>query len=149
MAIDTIDDLIDGFDFLDDWEERYRYLIELGRRCGLPESDKVPANKVEGCVSQVWLVCEVRPDSPPVLDFRVDSDAHIVRGLLALLMLAYSGKPAADILAVDIDDVFERLQLGGHLSPNRRNGFFAVTRHIRAHAQRALAEAELASAAAD
>lgn len=149
MAIDNIDDLIDGFDLLDDWEERYRYLIELGRRCNLPESDKVPANKVEGCVSQVWLVGEVRRGSPPILDFRVDSDAHIVRGLLAVLMLAYSGKPAADILAFDIDDVFERLQLDGHLSPNRRNGFFAVTGQIRAQARHALAEAEIASAAAD
>ena len=149
MATDTIEDLIDGFELLDDWEERYRYLIELGRRCDLPDSDKVPANKVEGCVSQVWLTSDVRPGNPPVLDFHVDSDAHIVRGLLALLMLAYSGKTAPEILAFDVDDVFERLELGSHLSPNRRNGFFAVTQHIRAHAQRALDVSELASAAAD
>ena len=136
----SIDDLIDEFEFFDSWEDRYRYLIDLGRRrAHLDEADMVPANKVEGCMSQVWLTARVEPGDPPHLFFQADSDAHIVRGLIAVLLIAYSGRTPQEILDVDIEDVFRRLGLEEHLSPNRRNGFFAMTGIIRRHATDAAA----------
>ena len=139
---DDIDTLIDDLEFLDDWEDRYRFLIDLGRRkAGIDEADRVSAHKVEGCMSQVWLTAATMPGTPPRLIFHADSDAHIVRGLIGVLLTAYSGKTAPEILSVDIEDVFRRLGLEEHLSPNRRNGFFAMTGEIRRHAAAALAAA--------
>ena len=138
----TIDDLIDDFDFLDSWEDRYRYLIDLGRqKAHVADADRVPGNMVEGCMSQVWLTVQVEPGDPPRLHFQADSDAHIVRGLIAVLLTAYSGRTPQEILAVTIEDVFARLGLDEHLSPNRRNGFFAITGMIRGYAQRVAAAA--------
>ena len=128
----AIDDLIDDFSFFDSWEDRYRYLIDLGRqKAGVPDGAQIDANRVEGCMSQVWLTADVEAGDPPRLVFHADSDAHIVRGLIAVLLTAYSGRTPDEILAVDIEDVFRRLDLEDHLSPNRRSGFFAITGEIR------------------
>lgn len=133
QSIMTLDQLYDDFEFLDDWEERYRHLIDLGRAMpGLRDDEKTPETKVEGCMSQVWMVADHLPDGRIVI--RADSDAHIVRGLISVLLLAYSGKTPTEIAAVDIDDVFARLGLAQHLSPNRRNGFFAMVGRIKSFA---------------
>lgn len=125
-----IDALKENFALFDDWEERYRYLIDLGR--DLPKMDdslKTDATLVRGCTSQVWLVPRIEDG---VLHFQADSDAHIVRGLVALLMAAYNGQPVADIAAVDIEGIFREIGLDQHLSPSRRNGFFSMVERIKA-----------------
>jgi cysteine desulfuration protein SufE len=140
----TIDEIIDNFALLDDWDDRYRYVIELGRGLTpLPESARTEANKVRGCASQVWLDAKVEPDGPagPVLSFLGDSDAHIVRGLIAILLTLYSGKTARDILATDAIALFERLSLREHLTPQRSNGFRSMVERIRTDARAALAAA--------
>lgn len=140
----TIDDIVDNFALLDDWDDRYRYLIELGRTLEpLPECDRVDANKVQGCASQVWFTADIQPDGAggPVLTFHGDSDAHIVRGLIAVLFALYSGKSARDILAVDAIALFERLGLREHLTPQRSNGFRAMVERIRSTATAALQQA--------
>ena len=139
-----IEEIIDNFAVLDDWDDRYRYLIELGRE--LPElaaAAHSDANKVQGCASQVWLETEVRRDggSGPVLTFAGDSDAHIVHGLIAILFAIFSGKPARDILAADALALFERMGLREHLTPQRSNGFRSMVERIRADAREALAAA--------
>ena len=139
-----IDDIIENFALLDDWDDRYSYLIELGRGLPpLPDTDHNEANKVRGCASQVWLKTQVRPDgaSGPTLSFVGDSDAHIVRGLIAVLFARYSGKTAAEILATDALALFERLGLREHLTPQRSNGFRSMVERIRADARAALAPA--------
>jgi cysteine desulfuration protein SufE len=137
-----IDEIMDNFSLLDEWDDRYRYVIELGRALPpLQDRDRSDANKVQGCASQVWLATRIRPDGQagPVLDFEGDSDAHIVRGLIAILFAVYSGKPARDILATDAVDVFERLGLREHLTPQRSNGFRSMVERIRTDARAALA----------
>jgi cysteine desulfuration protein SufE len=137
----TIDDLIDSFSLLEEWDDRYRYVIELGRGLApLPEHGHSAANKVQGCASQVWLATGVAPDGArgPVLTFLGDSDAHIVRGLIAILFIVYSGKHAADILATDAIALFERFGLREHLTPQRSNGFRAMVERIKADARAAL-----------
>jgi cysteine desulfuration protein SufE len=139
-----IDEIIDNFSVLDDWDDRYRYLIELGRELPpLAEAAHNDANKVQGCASQVWLDTSVRPNgaSGPVLTFMGDSDAHIVRGLIAILFAIYSGKAAKDILGADAVAVFERLGLREHLTPQRSNGFRSMVERIRSDARAALATA--------
>ncbi|MCZ8102725.1 MAG: SufE family protein [Alsobacter sp.] len=137
----TIDEIVDNFTFLDDWDDRYRYLIELGRTLApLPEEAHSDANKVRGCASQVWLETSVRREGDtPVLDFRGDSDAHIVRGLVALVLALYSGKPAPEILATDAMDLFRSLGLSEHLTPQRSNGVRSMVERIRHDARAALA----------
>jgi cysteine desulfuration protein SufE len=140
----NIGDIIDNFSVLDDWDDRYRYLIELGRELpALAEAAHNDANKVQGCASQVWLDTRVRPNgtSGPVLTFAGDSDAHIVRGLIAILFAIYSGKAAKDILASDALALFERLGLREHLTPQRSNGFRSMVERIRSDARAALATA--------
>ena len=140
----TIDDIIDNFAVLDDWDDRYRYVIELGRELTpLPEAARTDTNKVQGCASQVWLATTVRPNGKggPVLTFAGDSDAHIVRGLIAILFTYYSGKPARDILDGDALALFNRLGLGEHLTPQRSNGFKSMGERIKADARSALAVA--------
>ncbi|MDP2123673.1 MAG: SufE family protein [Parvibaculum sp.] len=134
----SIQDLIDDFAFLDDWEERYRYVIELGRTLEpLSEAEHAPAHKVEGCVSQVWLIAEPRKDADgtPRLHFRGDSDAHIVRGLIAILMRLYSGRTPDEILAIDARAVFGSLGLDEHLTPQRSNGLYSMVGRIQADAR--------------
>jgi cysteine desulfuration protein SufE len=140
----TIDEIIDNFSLLDDWDDRYRYVIELGRALApLTEGARTERNKVQGCASQVWLDTHVAPDGAagPVLTFDGDSDAHIVRGLIAILFAIYSGKPARDILTTDAVAVFERLGLREHLTPQRSNGFRSMVNRIHEDARSALAEA--------
>ena len=127
----TIDRIMQNFDVLTDWEDRYRYIIELGRK--LPSFDeeyKIDANLVQGCVSQVWLVTDVRDGDPPVIEFRADSDAQIVKGLVAILLSLYSGKTAREILTADIRSIFQKLDLAKHLSLNRANGFASMVKRI-------------------
>lgn len=127
----TIDRIMQNFDVLTDWEDRYRYIIELGRK--LPPFDeeyKIEDNLVRGCVSQVWLVTDVREGDPPVIEFRADSDAQIVKGLVAILLSLYSGKTAREILTADIRSIFEKLELAKHLSINRANGFASMVKRI-------------------
>jgi cysteine desulfuration protein SufE len=135
-----IDEIIGNFSILDDWDDRYRYLIELGRE--LPPLPEV-ANKVQGCASQVWLDTTVRPNGAggPVLSFAGDSDAHIVRGLIAILFAIYSDKSAREILGVDAVKLFEGMGLREHLTPQRSNGFRSMVERIRSDARTALAAA--------
>jgi len=138
----TIDEITDNFSFLDDWDDRYRYVIELGRTLApLPEAKRTDANKVQGCASQVWLASEIRSDGAdgPRLDLIGDSDAHIVRGLIAILFALYAGKPARNILDTDAIAVFDRLGLREHLTPQRSNGFRSMVERIRHDARAALA----------
>ena len=135
----TIDSLMADFGDLDDWEDRYRYVIELGKALPpLPETDRTDSNKVRGCASQVWLVTE-RPGG--ILVFRGDSDAMIVRGLIAILLSLYSGKSAREILHLDAEKVFSDLGLREHLTSQRSNGLSSMIARIRADAAAALAPA--------
>jgi cysteine desulfuration protein SufE len=139
-----IEEIIENFSVLDDWDDRYRYLIELGRELpALAESAHNDANKVQGCASQVWLDTEVRPNGAdgPVLTFVGDSDAHIVRGLIAILFAIFSGETAKSILATDALALFEKMGLREHLTPQRSNGFRAMVERIRAEANAAVAAA--------
>ena len=138
----AIDEIIENFALLDEWDDRYRYLIELGRQLEpLPDGARNDANKVQGCASQVWLSTSVKPDGAggPVLNFIGDSDAHIVRGLIAVLFALFSGKPAKDILSTDAIALFEKLGLKEHLTPQRSNGFRSMVERIRRDATGALA----------
>jgi cysteine desulfuration protein SufE len=137
----TIDQIIEDFELLDSWEDRYRYVIELGRKLApLPDAEHNDKNKVLGCASQVWLVSETKPGpGGPMLEFTGDSDAHIVKGLIAILFALYSGQPARKILDTDAHAVFKQLGLGEHLTPQRSNGFRSMVDRARADAQAALA----------
>lgn len=138
--MDTVAQLVDDFAVLDDWEDRYRHVIELGR--GLPplaEARHVAANKVMGCASQVWIISETSgPQQNPVLHFTGDSDALIVKGLIAVAFIIYSDKPARDILATDSAAILKQLGLSEHLTPQRSNGFASMLARIRADAAAAL-----------
>jgi cysteine desulfuration protein SufE len=139
-----IDEIISNFEVLEDWDDRYRYLIELGRALpALPEAAHTDANKVQGCASQVWLATTVRPNGAagPILTFAGDSDAHIVRGLIAILFAVYSGKSAREILGLDAIKLFEGMGLREHLTPQRSNGFRSMVERIRGDARAALAAA--------
>jgi cysteine desulfuration protein SufE len=140
-----IDQIIEDFDVLDSWDDRYRYVIELGRKLApLPEAARIDSNKVQGCASQVWLISDTRPaknGNAPVLEFSGDSDAHIVKGLIAILFALYSGQSARKILDTDAISLFERLGLKEHLTPQRSNGFRSMVNRIKADAQAALAHA--------
>jgi cysteine desulfuration protein SufE len=136
-----IDEITANFALLDDWDDRYRYVIELGRTLEpLPEAARTDANKVSGCASQVWLVTHIERDGQGelVLCFLGDSDAHIVRGLIAILFATYSGKSARQILDVDALALFDRLGLREHLTPQRSNGFKSMVGRIRDEARKAL-----------
>src|SRR4029079_4354531 len=131
-----------NFDLMEEWDDRYRYLIELGRALPpLPEAARTDANQVRGCASQVGLSTSVKPNGSdgPVLAFEGDSDAHIVRGLIAVLFALYSGKGAKQILSTDAVALFEKLGLREHLTPQRSNGFRSMVDRIRRDADAALA----------
>lgn len=140
----TIQNLQSDFELLDDWEDRYRYIIELGRTLpDMPAALKTEATKVRGCASQVWLLSqksEGAEGAGPVLTFIGDSDAHIVRGLIAILFALYSGKPAKDILAIEPETVFAALGLHEHLTPQRSNGLASMVERIRADARAAVGQ---------
>jgi cysteine desulfuration protein SufE len=143
-----IAEIEENFALLDEWEDRYRYVIELGRTLApLTEAEHSPQNKVRGCASQVWLVSEVAPggDEGPHLTFRGDSDAHIVSGLIAILLAQYSGKPAREIASFDAEPLFSRLGLRDHLTPQRSNGLASMVERIRSDARAALQDASAVS----
>ena len=137
-----IDDVIENFSLLDAWDDRYRYVIELGRKLPpFPEAQRTDANKVQGCVSQVWLMTTIEHrNGRPFLTFAGDSDAHIVRGLVAILITLLSERTASEISGEDPLALFERLGLGQHLTPQRSNGFRSMVARMRADAIAALAE---------
>ena len=140
----TIDEIRDNFALLDDWDDRYRYVIELGRRLDpMPEAEHSQANKVQGCASQVWLSRRVDRDSAgePLLKYLGDSDAHIVRGLIAILLTLYSGRSPREILDTDALAVFDELGFREHLTPQRSNGLRSMVERIRADAREAVAAA--------
>lgn len=136
----TVEQLIEDFAFLDDWEDRYRHVIELGRDLPpLPEADHNAASKVMGCASQVWITSQVSGDpSNPLLHFTGDSDALIVKGLIAIAFLMYSGRTAQQILATDSAAILAKLGLSDHLTPQRSNGFRSMIERIRSDARAAL-----------
>ncbi len=136
----TLTGIIDDFAFLDDWEDRYRYVIELGKALpDLAEEKRTADNKVQGCASQVWLVSHIGAGEDPVLTFEGDSDAHIVRGLVAIVLAIYSGKRASEITRLDAIDVFNEIGLVEHLSSQRANGLRSMVRRIREEAARRVA----------
>ena len=138
LLIDTsIDEIVENFSFLDDWDDRYGYLIELGRALKpLSEEAHNEANKVNGCVSQVWLEAEpFDEDGATHLQLRGDSDAHIVRGLVAIALSLYSGRPASEIAETDAEPVFREIGLAEHLTPQRANGLRAMVSRIREEAR--------------
>ncbi len=124
-----LQEVIDTFEFIDDWEERYRYLIDLGRKLpALSASEMTEPFKVRGCQSQVWLVPEIKDGA---LHLRGDSDAFIVKGLVALMLLIYSGKTPAEISGIDAKAILDTLGLSSHLSPMRANGLFSMDKRIK------------------
>ncbi|MEQ8440463.1 MAG: SufE family protein [Alphaproteobacteria bacterium] len=133
----SLEDLVEDFELFEDWEERYRYIVDLGKKLPpLSSSEMSEDNKVRGCMSQVWLVSE--PDTsanPPVVHYRADSDAFIVKGLIAILLELYSGRTPDEIQALDAGEALGKLGLESHLSPNRRNGFVAMVDRIKADAK--------------
>lgn len=136
----TIDEIKDNFALLDEWDDRYRYVIELGKSLApLSEQDRTPENKVQGCASQVWLSRSVTKNErgEPVVSFVGDSDAHIVRGLIAILLSIYSGQTAARILDVDAIKTFDELGFREHLSPQRSNGLRSMVQRVRRDAEQA------------
>lgn len=139
MATEAFEEIVETFDFLDDWEDRYRHVIELGKAMpALDEAVKVPATKVEGCASQVWLLPRIHGKGPSArFDFAGDSDAMIVRGLIAILHALYSGLPAAEAARVDAQAELARLGLAEHLSSQRSNGLRAMVGRLRALAAEA------------
>ncbi|RCW68285.1 cysteine desulfuration protein SufE [Marinobacter nauticus] len=127
----TLEDVLDAFEFLDDWEERYAYIIDLGKQLsGFPDDERVEENYVHGCQSQVWLIHLYDEDSGKLF-LLIDSDAMIVRGLAAIILVALNGKPPRELLATDIDELFEQLDLFRHISPTRGNGLRAMVGKIR------------------
>jgi cysteine desulfuration protein SufE len=135
MPKPNIEEIVENFALFDDWEERYKYLIDLGKSLdSMDEALKTEVTLVKGCTSQVWMICETDGDNG-AYHFTADSDAHIVKGLIAVLLSAYEGKTASQIKDVDIDQAFIDMGLDQHLSPNRRNGFFAMVERVRALSQ--------------
>jgi cysteine desulfuration protein SufE len=138
-----IDSIREDFSFLDDWEERYRYVIELGGDLApFPEEARDDTHKVPGCVSQVWLHTTRGAGADPELTFLGDSDAHIVRGLVAIVLALYSGNKASKILSTDAEETLRALGLDEHLTPQRANGLRSMVQRIRREAENALATAE-------
>ena len=132
----SLDQILEDFSYLEEWEDRYRYVIELGKALpDLPDADKTAENKVRGCASQVWLVSEQSADADPVLTFRGDSDAHIVRGLVAIVLAIYSGKHASEIANLDALDVFKSIGMIEHLSAQRANGLRSMVNRIQSEAR--------------
>lgn len=135
----TLNDIRSDFELLDEWEDRYRYVIELGRQLDpLPDALRTDANKVRGCASQVWLATSTKPragEPQPALHFQGDSDAHIVRGLIAILFAIYDGKTPAEIARIDAQGIFAEFGLHEHLTPQRSNGLASMVARIRTDAR--------------
>lgn len=140
-ALPSIDEIKDAFALIDDWEERYRYLIEIGKALpGLPEAQRTEDNRVKGCASNVWVVTHIdRPGPEAVIRFEGESDAHIVKGLVALTLAYYSGRPAREVAIDDAFGLFRSFGLEQHLTPQRSNGVRAMIDRIRRDAAAATA----------
>lgn len=135
----SIQDIQDDFAFLDEWEDRYRYVIDLGAALPpFPDQSRIDAFKVPGCVSQVWLTTKIGDGPDPVIEFQGDSDAHIVRGLVAIMLALFSGRPASEIVATDAEAVLRELGLDEHLSTQRANGLRSMVKRIKRDAEAAL-----------
>jgi cysteine desulfuration protein SufE len=127
----TLEDVFDAFEFLDDWEDRYAFIIDLGKQLpSFPDSERTEKNYVHGCQSQVWLIHHYDEDSGKLL-LLIDSDAIIVRGLAAIILMAFNNRTPTDLLAMDIDELFGRLDLFRHISPTRGNGLRSMISKIR------------------
>ncbi|MBI1374590.1 MAG: cysteine desulfuration protein SufE [Phycisphaera sp.] len=136
----TIDEIVENFEFLGDWEERFTYVLDLGKRLPeMDEDDMVEANRVHGCQATVYFKPTVIDADPPVIHFDATADAHIVSGLIAILLTMYNDRTAEQILAVEAEPLFEKMGLEEHLSPTRRNGLHAMIKRIRAIAAHVLA----------
>lgn len=133
MATQAFEDIAETFEFLDDWEDRYRHVIDMGKAMApLEDAFKVPATKVDGCASQVWILPRIEGEGPAArFDFAGDSDAIIVRGLIAVLHALYAGLPVGEVAAVDAGAELKRLGLDEHLSAQRSNGVRAMIGRIR------------------
>ena len=128
----NIDEIVENFSFLDDWEDRYKYLIELGNNLDeFPEDQRDNASKVSGCVSQVWIISHESDEADPVLIFRGDSDAHIVRGLIAVTLAIFSGRRASEIVLIDEIEYFNKIGLQEHITPQRSNGLKSMVKRIK------------------
>jgi cysteine desulfuration protein SufE len=135
---ERIEKIVEDFELLDNWDDRYRYVIELGRKLPeLPADDHIDINKVQGCASQVWLTSSRKDGN--TLEFQGDSDAHIVKGLIAILFALYSGEQAKTIVETDANAVFNKLGLGEHLTPQRSNGFRSMVDRMKRDAQAVIA----------
>ena len=143
MRTTTIEELLEDFEFLDSWEDRYRYIIELGDELeDLDAELRVEENRVQGCVSNVWLLASFDASSPPQISFRADSDSQLVRGLVSILIMLCNDQPAPTVLALDVEDLFTRLELRNHLSRSRSNGLFSMVKRIRVLAAEGIAQAD-------
>ncbi len=130
-----LDTLVDDFAFFDDWEGRYQYLIDLGERLPpMADADKTDANRVRGCISKVWIKTYRMDGDPPRLGFDADSDSSIVRGLVAIARELFHGRTAAEIEAIDPEEIFRKLGFDQHIMPNRRNGFRAMVELLKSRA---------------
>ena len=128
----NIDEIVENFQYLDDWEDRYKYLIELGNGLAeFPDDQRNSRNKVNGCVSQVWIICDLSSDTDPILTFQGDSDAHIVRGLIAVTLAIFSGKKASEIREIDETAYFNEIGLQEHITPQRSNGLISMVKRIK------------------
>ena len=128
----TEDELLENFELLEDWSERYRYIIELGRKLPPLDASAIQSKHlVRGCQSQVWMTAELSTESPPILILHADSDAHIVKGLIAIVMTLFANKTPQQILRIDVAPIFEKLGLGQHLSPSRTNGLHAMVKRVK------------------
>ena len=143
MRTTTIEELLEDFEFLDSREDRYRYIIELGDELeDLDAELRVEENRVQGCVSNVWLIASFDASSPPQISFRADSDSQLVRGLVSILIMLCNDQPAPTVLALDVEDLFTRLELRNHLSRSRSNGLFSMVKRIRVLAAEGIAQAD-------
>ena len=143
MRTTTIEELLEDFEFLDSWEDRYRYIIELGDELeDLDAELRIEENRVQGCVSNVWLIASFDASSPPQISFRADSDSQLVRGLVSILIMLCNNQPAPTVLALDVEDLFTRLELRNHLSRSRSNGLFSMVKRIRVLAAQGIAQAD-------
>jgi cysteine desulfuration protein SufE len=139
-----LDDYVDAFELLGDWEQRYEYLVELGEKLpSMPDEERIEANKVKGCISQVWVHAYFRPDQGDRIFFHADCDTTTIKGVLALMVDLMSGKTNEEIQAVDLDEIFERLNLYDHLSPSRHVGVYSIVKLMKEQAQ-ALSQATAA-----
>lgn len=132
----SVDELIDNFSFLDSWEDRYKYLIELGNQLPhLADDKKTDEWKVPGCQSQVWIIPHYNGDG---ISFEGDSDAIIVRGIIAVVLLIFKDKPAQEILDIDVEEIFDKMGLREHITPNRRSGMLSMVDKIKYYSAQAL-----------